>query len=426
MKKSFKVLCLMLIVFMMTGCMKFNMVTSINKDKSMDFSIIQAFNNAILESSDQDTLSDADLNEANLEEFKQAGFTVENYSDGSWTGYQMKKNIPNIDDISSNDPVSGNLENILSGQEKDFKLFTVKKGFLQNTYTASFELNTDEAINDAANYLDDSTGNTTDNFNGNTYDNSADYSMFMAGMDLKFVINLPYEAINSNATSLTNDGKTLTWDLVNFKENNIEFEFELYNMTNIYLSVGIVALIIIIIIVLIVKHHKKAKSNKSTLNTQNNEPTLNNETVVTPMTPITETVNPTSTQPDTNSNLNKNISVTTPVQETASVPSTPESATPVQEAAPVPSTPEPEILTEPVQEVKPTENIVQAETTVTQVEPVSSSQASTPKPLQENENTVENINYNLKQVVTETKTPDNTTNQVTTDIFNSLPNSENK
>ena len=33
MKKSFKLLCLMLVVFMMTGCMKYEWKMSINKDK---------------------------------------------------------------------------------------------------------------------------------------------------------------------------------------------------------------------------------------------------------------------------------------------------------------------------------------------------------------------------------------------------------
>ena len=415
MKKSFKVLCLMLIVFMMTGCMKANVIMSINKDKSMDFTMIQAFNNAMLGESQQNKLSDADLSETNIEEFKQAGFTVENYSDGSWTGYKMNKHFSNIDDISDEEKFSINLENLVS--EQNDKLFTVKKGFFKNSYTASFKSNTDQAINNTNDYLNNTADNSLDNFNSDTYNDSYNNNIYgyandyaiMTSMDLKFIINLPYEAINSNATSLTNGGKTLTWDLVNFKDDNIEFKFEIYNMTNIYLTIGI-ATLIIIVIVLIVKHHKKTKSNKFTSNVQKDETTLNNETVVTPVTPITETVNPTNTQPDTISNLNNNISVTTSVQE----------------AAPVPSTPVPEILTEPVQEVKPAENIAQTETIVTQAEPVSSPQASTPTPFQGNQNNVENINPNLKQVVTKIKTPDNTTNQVATDKVNSLPKDENK
>ena len=49
MKKSFKVLCLMLVAFMMSGCMKFNMNMDINSDKSMNLEIIVAFENKMME-----------------------------------------------------------------------------------------------------------------------------------------------------------------------------------------------------------------------------------------------------------------------------------------------------------------------------------------------------------------------------------------
>ena len=429
MKKSFKVLCLMLVAFMMSGCMKLNVSMSINEDKSMDFTFTEAINSSLLEQSNQTA-----VDEETLQKYRDNGFTVENYSDNSWTGYTMTKHFSNIDDISSDESVSGSLEDIVSGLEEDATLFTVKKGFFKNTYTASIEFNTDETLDDATKYLDDTTGDTTDTYDDtysdDVYGDSADYSMIMSTMDLKFMINLPYEALNSNATSLTNDGKTLTWDLVNFKENNFEFAFELYNMTNIYLTVGIAALIVIIIIVLIVKHHKKTKSNKASLNAQKNEPTLNNENVVTPVTSTTETINPTNVQTNTIPNLNNSISATTPEQEVTPAISTPEPTTPVapvQEAAPVASTPE---STTPVQEVAPVETIVPTEATVAQVEPLTSApQPSTPEPLQENQNTVENTNVGAEPIVTvnsETQKPENSVNTVTTDIFNALPNDENK
>ena len=49
--------------------------------------------------------------------------------------------------------------------------------------------------------------------------------------------------------------------------------------------------------------------------------------------------------------------------------------------------------------------------------------------LQENQNTVENTNVGAEPIVTvnsETQKPENSVNTVTTDIFNALPNDENK
>ena len=133
--------------------------------------------------------------------------------------------------------------------------------------------------------------------------------------------------------------------------------------------------------------------------------------MVTHVTPTTEPSNPTNIQTNTISNLNDETLITTPVQEAAPVASTPESTTPVQEVAPV-------------------ETIVPTEATVAQVEPLTSNpQPSTPKPLQENQNTVETTNVGaepIEKVNSETQTSENIARTVTTDIFNSLPKNENK
>ena len=403
MKKSFKVLCLMLVAFMMSGCMKFNMNMDINSDKSMNLELIVAFANEMMGSSNETNMDNSEI-----QKLKDNGFNVEEYSDDTMTGYTISTKINNIDDVSTEKDTMFNLNDIFNG-EKLSDIFTVKKGFFKNTYTVKIG---EEESTDMTNELEDDLNSTYSNDSLLATDD-ADLSMLLNSMDINFTINLPYKAISSNATNTENDGKTLVWQPTSASNSssNIEFSFELYNMTNIYLMVGIVILIIVIIIILVVKHCKKTKSNKSSLNSHKNESTLNNETVETHVTPITEPSNPTNIQTNTISNLNNETLITTPVQEAAPVASTPESTTPVQEVAPV-------------------ETIVPTEATVAQVEPFASNpQPSTPKPLQENQNTVETTNVGaepIEKVNSETQTSENIARTVTTDIFNSLPKNENK
>ncbi len=403
MKKSFKVLCLMLVAFMMSGCMKFNMNMDINSDKSMNLELIVAFANEMMGSSNETNMDNSEI-----QKLKDNGFNVEEYSDDTMTGYTISTKINNIDDVSTEKDTMFNLNDIFNG-EKLSDIFTVKKGFLKNTYIVKIG---EEESTDMTNEIEDDL-NSTYSDDSLLATDDADLSMLLNSMDINFTINLPYKAISSNATNTENDGKTLVWQPTSASNSssNIEFSFELYNMTNIYLMVGIVILIIVIIIILIVKHCKKTKSNKSSLNSQKNDSTLNNETVVTHVTPTTEPSNPTNIQTNTISNLNNETLITTPVQEAAPVASTPESTTPVQEVAPV-------------------ETIVPTEATVAQVEPLTSApQPNTPKPLQENQNTVETTNVGaepIEKVNSETQTSENIARTVTTDIFNSLSKNENK
>lgn len=99
----------------------------------------------------------------------------------------------------------------------------------------------------------------------------------MSSMDLKYIVNLPYKAVSSNATQKSNEDKTLTWDLTTLKENeNIKFEFYIYNITNILIGVGVIVVVLIIVILLIVKSKKSKKDKTETVNNIENNNEINN------------------------------------------------------------------------------------------------------------------------------------------------------
>lgn len=277
MKKNIKfTILLILLVISLTGCVKFNSTMEIKKDKSMDYKIIYAFDKSLF--GDQEILTNDDK-----KELENKGFTVSNYVDGNMKGFKVSKNIKNIDDVSSTNDATYDLSGLLDSNKSESKVFKVKKGFLKNTYTASFKFDSSDSD------LNNSTSNDTtiDNDftiddNNTTTDSDFDFSSMNTNMDLSFNVKLPYKAISSNATTKKNDDKELSWNLSSTGEDKIEFSFALYNMTNIYIFGGVVVLLIIIVIVSILNKGKKNKvSNKDATNDK--QTTTFNSSVETPI-----------------------------------------------------------------------------------------------------------------------------------------------
>ena len=277
MNKNIKLTALLtLLVISLTGCVKFNSTMEIKKDKSMDYKIIYAFDKSLF--GDQEILT----NDAK-KELENKGFTVSNYVDGNMKGFKVSKNIKNIDDVSYTNDATYDLSGLLDSNKSESKVFKVKKGFLKNTYTASFKFDS------SASDLNNSTSNdttidndfTTDD-NNTTTDSDFDFSNINTNMDLSFNVKLPYKAISSNATTKKNDDKELSWNLSSTGEDKIEFSFVLYNMTNIYICGGVIVLLIIIVIVSILNKSRKNKvSNKDATNDK--QTTTFNSSVETPI-----------------------------------------------------------------------------------------------------------------------------------------------
>lgn len=277
MKKNIKLTALLtLLVISLTGCVKFNSTMEIKKDKSMDYKIIYAFDKSLF--GDQEILTSDDK-----KELENKGFTVSNYVDGNMKGFKVSKNIKNIDDISSTNDATYDLSGLLDSNKSESKVFKVKKGFLKNTYTASFKFDSSDSDLNNSTSNDTTIDNdfTTDD-NNTTTDSDFDFSNINTNMDLSFNVKLPYKAISSNATTKKNDDKELSWNLSSTGEDKIEFSFALYNMTNIYICGGVIVLLIIIVIVSILNKGKKNKvSNKDATNDK--QTTTFNSSVETPI-----------------------------------------------------------------------------------------------------------------------------------------------
>ena len=268
MKKVKYLLLLCMSVFLLTGCVKFNANMDIKKDKSMDFSIIYAFDQSLL--GDQQLLDDEDK-----KELEDQGFKITDYSQDKMKGFTLSRSIRNIDMVSSTSDMEYSLSGMLDDKSENKYLFKVKKGILKNTYVAKFKFDaadsdlndsTDKSSSSSSSSLGGDDSSSDSDFNFSSASSNMLYSSMMANMDLSFNVTLPYSAKSNNATTTNNDNKKLSWNLSSNQAETIDFEFELYNMTNIYIGIGVIVVVIISVAFIFVSKRKKNSNNNNISN----------------------------------------------------------------------------------------------------------------------------------------------------------------
>lgn len=311
MKNLKKVIGVLLILTTMTGCVKYKNTMTINNDKSMIFEGSYLISDKLLETSDSTTF----FSEENKKALEERGVKVSEKKENNYTGIAVSKKYDNIDKISNENGKEVTISDYFKEDFDDSVLFKVEKGFLKNKYTANFKYDSNVGTGDGGDtstsqaltendkklaVTDDlttttpstgeeattpSTGDdTTTPDDGTTTPTTpttpeatepgdSDFDsdiMGLAGeMEFNYVVNLPEKALTNNATNVSNDGKTLTWSLMQSQISNIEFSFELKNMTNYYILYGGIAAAVIIVIIIIISLVKKGKKGKEVVPAQN-------------------------------------------------------------------------------------------------------------------------------------------------------------
>ena len=227
MKKVLSLIAVMAILLVaLTGCVSVNYEVTLNKDGTADVAYIYGFEKEMLEqlgASAEDMTSDM---KANAET---SNYQIEAYSDDKVEGFKAKKHIENLSELSLEDAFGS--ENVKDSEENQIKI--EKKG-LKTVYSqnASIDLSG----------MDESTE-----------------SMVI----MKYIIKLPVKVGENNASEVSEDGKTLTWNLKAGETNEISFEAESnYLTTIIMISIAILLVIIILIVVFLNKGKKNKKSDE--------------------------------------------------------------------------------------------------------------------------------------------------------------------
>ncbi len=298
MKKLSKIVLLLVCVLSLTGCLKVHSTMTIKNDKSMvyesEFLMAASLNDSI-----------GAMNETQIKDYEKKGYKVEAVKgNNGYSGYKVSKEYKNIDDLAKNSGDEVEISEIFSDDFDNSKIFTLKKGFLKNKYTANFKFSSSDVTGDLneddLNFGEDIEGNAIDEESGasekeeatttnaedvlttgtedenstEAFEGLADLMTLAAEMEYTYTVNLPSAALSNNASSVENDGKTLKWNLSTEGDSEINFEFELYNMTNIYIICGaVVALIaIIVVVIIVISKNKKKKEDNFTPTVVNDTP----------------------------------------------------------------------------------------------------------------------------------------------------------
>lgn len=202
--KKIKYLIVALFLILLTGCSSYDMSMSINKNKSMDLSI------NIVSTSKEEISKYVD---SLKEKYESNDFKVEEFTRDNNYGIRITKHYDNIDNNSFAERTDKfdllYLYNNDYDKSIETKIFNVDKGFASNRY--------------AANFFVDLTNKDID----------------LSNTKVTFAAYLPKGNVSNNASSVSEDGNTLTWNITNKGRTDIEFVFELGSYDTIYFIVAI-------------------------------------------------------------------------------------------------------------------------------------------------------------------------------------------
>ena len=314
--------------------------------------------------------------ESSTKEAENLGFKVEKYHEGDFYGYKYIADITHIDTVSQEEEVKFDISKIVDDQNttkiQDQKMFR-KQG---NVYYATFTFDPSKQNLDSSSLAGE---------NGADPETQAQLEQYMKqlGLEYKFVVTLPNEANDNNANEVSEDKKTLTWNLGTSQATDINFTFEIGKGSkpvvtpgsegpNIPLVIGIAggALLLVIIIFLITSKKKKGKVSKE----ESTETVGSVEAPVSPVEPTKDAAPAVESEP-VNSEVSPTMPEVTPAEPVMSSPSESLMAVPSLETSEI-VTPEqaPSVMDVPVMNA-PTEEVQVSQASV---EPVPTPEVEMP------------------------------------------------
>ena len=183
MKKRIVCLCLALLVTMLlVGCLRMEIKVKVNEDgKTADVRTMVAMSDELTAMADSES---EDFTAEEIAELNAKGYTYEQYKDAEagFTGYILDRAGVPLQEVNLSDMETG-----MDGQS-DASIITVNGNHAEIRFVPITEKN----FKDAGTYLP---------------------MIETYGGYLRFVLELPTAPTDHNATSVSEDGKTLTWNL---------------------------------------------------------------------------------------------------------------------------------------------------------------------------------------------------------------------
>lgn len=217
-KKKFFILLLLVISVMASGCFRISSDTAIHKDGSVDIKNTMV-GVPLLAEQIQEARESAKKNHPNA--------SLKDVQDGNMSGIEETTHYKTIDEMAKAD---GNMFKTVEGKAKGVQQ---KKGWLYDTYAVDvlFEGKKDTQVN-----MDQ--------------DERAMMQAMLSSVRADVSLSLPYAPESHNADKVTDGGTTLVWDLasalMNGGDKSIQATFRIWNMTHIYITIGIAVVLILV------------------------------------------------------------------------------------------------------------------------------------------------------------------------------------
>lgn len=224
-----------IILLTLTGCANVNYDIKLNKDGSGDIAYVIGYDKSFLASIGVETSSlenDNSFDEME-EQAEQNGYTVEKYEDDNTYGFKATKHANNIqEEFDVNDETG-------SSSEEAGKIM-YEKTLLKTKFSQSSKIDLTDVISDD--------------------EDAAMLKAVMGQMKISYKITLPFRVGANNATTVSEDGKTIEWALKVGEVNEVKFEASQdYGM---YALLGLAVILVIVASVSVILSKKAKKTSE--------------------------------------------------------------------------------------------------------------------------------------------------------------------
>ena len=197
-KRAVGILAMAVCMLLMCGCVRLNIGITIRSDGNYDLDVLFA-------SMDSGLLGSGSSDDGFVYELEGMGLTVINYSDDDYVGYEVIGENITYADIEFVIQQLGILDEVSSSSGSGFGFNVEQNG---STYIIDAELMDAESL----------------------YSLQEDASLIKAyGGSMTVSLTFPSKVKTSNATSVSDDGKTLTWDILSMDTPNMHVEYSVVN-----------------------------------------------------------------------------------------------------------------------------------------------------------------------------------------------------
>lgn len=229
MKKIIGIILSILISISLTGCVKGKIHITVNRDKSADVEINFGVDKSLY------SLMNSNDPFSNIKtSLEKEGYKVSDFSDDKYKGITGKNHYTDLDKGISNLKLSDKA--VLSGNNS----LKIDKGFFFNKYTIDTNIDMSSIASDK----------------DITEDEKKFQDMFINNISMDFIITMPVKAITNNASVISQDKKTYTWNLMPGKNNKISMTIKVPNINRIILT-AVSAIVFIILLIIIIKNKNK-------------------------------------------------------------------------------------------------------------------------------------------------------------------------